>query len=66
MQRFFLNLFIFTKAVHISGGFFAHHQEHITVHTVSGIVKPILLLAATVEGMELVELTEFHLLHGSS
>ena len=62
----FLNLFIFTNALHISGGSSAHHQEHITVHTASGIVKPILLLAATVEGMELVELTEFHLLHGSS
>jgi len=27
MQRFF-NLFIFTDAVHVSGGFSAHHQEH--------------------------------------
>jgi hypothetical protein len=32
MQRF-LNSFIFTDAVHVSGGFSAHHQEHITVHT---------------------------------
>jgi len=32
--------------------FSANHQEHITVHTASGIVKPILLLAATVEEME--------------
>jgi len=38
MQRF-LNLFIFTYAVHVSGGSSAHHQEHITVHTASGIVN---------------------------
>jgi len=35
----FLNLFIFTDAVHVSCGFSAHHQEHITVHTASGIVN---------------------------
>jgi len=35
----FLNLFIFTDALHVSGGFSAHHQEHITVHTTSGIVN---------------------------
>jgi hypothetical protein len=33
------DLFIFTDAVHVSGGFSAHHQEHITVHTVSGIAS---------------------------
>jgi len=38
MQRF-LNLFIFTDALHVSGGFSAHHWEHITVHTASGIVN---------------------------
>jgi hypothetical protein len=32
MQRF-LNLFIFTDALHVSGGSSTHHQEHITVHT---------------------------------
>jgi hypothetical protein len=47
-----LNLLIFTDAVHVSGGSFTHHQEHITLHTVSGIVIPIMLLAATVEEME--------------
>jgi hypothetical protein len=31
----FLDLFIFTDAVHVSGGSSAHHQEHITVHTTS-------------------------------
>jgi len=30
LQRF-LNLFIFTDAVHVSGGSSAHNQEHITV-----------------------------------
>ena len=38
MQRF-LNLFIFTDALHVSGGSSAHHQEHITVHKASGIVN---------------------------
>jgi len=33
--------------------FSAHHQEHKTVHTASGIVKPILLPAAIVDEMEL-------------
>jgi hypothetical protein len=35
----FLDLFIFTDALHVSDGFSAHHQEHITVHTASGIVN---------------------------
>ena len=34
-----LDLFISTDAQQVSGGFSAHHQEHITVHTASGIVK---------------------------
>jgi hypothetical protein len=34
-----LGLFIFTDALHVSGGFSAHRQEHISVHTASGIVK---------------------------
>jgi hypothetical protein len=38
MQRF-LNLFIFTGAVRVSSGFSAHQQEHIPVHTASGIVN---------------------------
>jgi len=48
MQRF-LNSFIFTDTLRVSGGSSAHHQEHITVHIGSGIVKTILLLAAPVE-----------------
>jgi len=35
----FLDLFIFTDALQVSGGSSAHHQEHITVHTASGIVN---------------------------
>jgi len=38
MQRF-LNLFIFTDALHVSGGSSTHHQEQMTVHTASGIVN---------------------------
>jgi hypothetical protein len=38
-----------------------HHQEHKTVHTVSGIVKPILLPVAIVDEME-----KFHLIHDSN
>ena len=37
----FLDLFIFTDALHVSGGSSAHHQEHITVHTTSDIVNHI-------------------------
>jgi hypothetical protein len=39
-------------ALHVSGGFSAHHQEHKTVHTASGIVKPILLPVALVDEIE--------------
>ena len=35
----FLDLFISTDAVHVSGGSSTHHQEHTTVHTASGIVN---------------------------
>ena len=35
----FLDLFTFTDALHVSGGSSAHHQEHITVHTASGITN---------------------------
>jgi hypothetical protein len=55
----FLDLFTSKDALHVSGGSSTHHKEHITVQTASGIVKPILLLAAIVIEM-------FHLIHGSS
>ena len=35
----FLDLFISTDAVHVSGGSSAHHQEHKTVHTAPDIVN---------------------------
>ena len=35
----FLDLFISTDDLHVSGGSSAHHQEHITVHTASGTVN---------------------------
>jgi hypothetical protein len=35
----FLHLFISTDALHVSGGSFAHHQEHVSVHTASSIVN---------------------------
>ena len=38
-MQLFLSLFIFTDALHVSDGSSAHHQEHITVHTASGIVS---------------------------
>jgi hypothetical protein len=38
--------------LHVSDGSFAHHQEHKIVHTVSVIVKPLLLPAAIVDEME--------------
>ena len=34
----FLDLFILTDALHVSGGSSAHHQEHITVHTASSSI----------------------------
>jgi hypothetical protein len=45
-------IYFYRRSTFFSDGSSAHHQEHKTVHTASGIVKPILLLAATVEEME--------------
>ena len=42
----FLDLFISTDALHVSGGSSAHHQEHKTVHTASGIVNQCCCCAA--------------------
>jgi hypothetical protein len=49
----FLDLFISIIALRVSDGSSAHHQEHKTVHTASGIVKTILVRAAIVDEMEL-------------
>jgi len=35
----FLDLFISTDALQVSGGSSAHHQEHISVYIASGIVN---------------------------
>ena len=43
MQRY-TTLFITVNALHVSGGFSAHHQELKTVHTASGIYQACLLL----------------------
>jgi len=51
MQRF-IDLFISINCSTCSGISSAHHQEHKTVHSALGIVKPILLLAAIVDEME--------------
>jgi len=51
MQLFSIYLFL-KIAVHVSGGSSTHPQEHKTVHTVSGIVKPILLPPAIVDEMD--------------
>jgi hypothetical protein len=47
-------IYFWKNALHVSGGISTHHQEHTTVFTVSGIVKPLLLPAAIVEELELV------------
>ena len=40
----FLDLFISTVVLHVQCGSSAHHQEHITVHTASGIGRQYLKL----------------------
>jgi len=47
MKRFTI-FFIAVNAVHVSGGFSAHHQELKTVHTASGICQACLLLPLAV------------------
>jgi hypothetical protein len=65
MQRF-LDLFNSVIVLHVSSGSFAHHQEHKTVHTASGIVKPTLLPAAIVDGMEQASTISSTIVAGSS
>jgi hypothetical protein len=43
MQRYTV-FFITVNALHVSGGFSAHHQELKTAHTASGICQAYLLL----------------------
>ena len=54
IKRNVFSIYLFPLiALHVSGGSSAHHQEHKTLHTALGIVKPILLPAAIVDEMEL-------------
>jgi len=52
MQRYTI-FFITVSALHVSGGFSAHHQELKTVHTASGICQACLLLPLAVSASKL-------------
>jgi hypothetical protein len=52
MQRYTV-FFITVNALHVSGGFCAHHQELKTVHTASGICQGCLLLPLAVAASKL-------------
>jgi hypothetical protein len=52
MQRYAV-FFIIVKALHVSGGFSAHHQELKTVQTASGICQACLLLPLVVAASKL-------------
>jgi len=45
-------LFIAVSALHVSGGFSAHHQELKTVHTASGMSSLLRIRAQEAEGLE--------------
>jgi hypothetical protein len=54
MQRYTVYLYLET-ALHVSGGTFAHHQEHMLLYLYHLVfVTPLLLSAAIVEELELV------------
>jgi len=55
----FLDLFNPKDALRVSGGSSTHRQEHITVHTASGIVNQYCCLL-------LAWMRWYHLIHGSS
>jgi len=52
MQRYTI-FFIAVNALHVSGGFSAHHQELKIVHTASGVCQACLLLLPAVAGSKL-------------
>jgi hypothetical protein len=53
MQRYTVYLYL-ENALHVSGGTFTHHQEHIQLYLQHLVfVTPLLLSAAIVEGLEL-------------
>jgi len=43
MQRYTI-FFITVNALHVSGGFSAHHQELKTVHTTSGLCQALTII----------------------
>jgi hypothetical protein len=43
-MQLYTTFFIIVNALHVSGGFSAHHQELKTVHTASGMCQACLLL----------------------
>jgi len=53
MQHYTI-FFITVNALHVSGGFSAHHQELKTVHTGSGLCQACLLLPLAAAASELV------------
>jgi hypothetical protein len=52
MQRYTMYLFLW-KALHVSGGSSAHHQELRTVYTATGTCQALLPPVAVVEELEL-------------
>jgi hypothetical protein len=40
MMKLYRLIYFFLLALHVSGDVFAHHQEHLTVFTVSGNIHP--------------------------
>jgi hypothetical protein len=61
MQRYTI-FFIGVNAVHVLGGFSAHHQEPKTVHTASGVCQACLLLPLAVAESKL-DIRRNHLKH---
>jgi hypothetical protein len=61
MQRYTM-VFTTINAVHVTGGSSAHHQEHKTVHTASGICQVLSAIVGICQGLsaivgELLQLT---------
>ena len=47
------------SAVHVSGDILAHHQEHLTIFTVSGSVHPSCCPAGVLDEFQLIRLYSF-------
>jgi hypothetical protein len=62
MQRYAVHLYLET-ALHVSGGTSTHHQERIQLYLQNLVfVKPLLLLAAIMERLELEEFDKYQTL----